>query len=154
VAGGTAFVVSLDASGVAGAPLALGPALASGRVAVAFTAGRIGASYVGTTGDAMAAVVVDGLARTLAVGPGAMSRGHVSIARASDGFFVTWSSSGDAIEGVFVDLDGVASGARYAHDTAWNDDAHAALGLAEGWLLATDTMPGASPVHVALVGCP
>ncbi len=148
--GGTAYVVMLDASGVAGTPIALGPARMSARVAVSFTAGHVGASYIGPSGDAMAAVVTGGAAHALTIGAGAMSHGQISIARASDGFFATWSDLG----GAFVDLDGTVTGARYSHVVAWADDAHAVIATGDGFVLATNTTAGATPVDVAVLGCP
>lgn len=151
---GNATIVSLDAFGTPGTPRTLGPARTDGRVAIAFSAGAIGVSYIGANGDAMAAVVASSAVHVAAIGAGAMSFGQVSIARASDGFFATWSDYGGTIGGAFVDLVGARSGAAYMHAVAWDDDAHAVVATETAILLATNTMSSATPVDIARIGCP
>jgi len=146
-----AYVVWLDRAGRAATPLAIGSASSTAHVAVAFSSGVVGATWVEPSGDVVFSLVRDGAPRALALG--ARSSGHVSIARASDGFFATWSDVGGSIRGTFVDLTGATSGA-YTHPVGWTDDAHAVVGLADGLALATNTTMSATPVDVAVVGCP
>lgn len=152
--GAAAYVAPVDASGAPGPPVSLGAARSGGQVAVAFTGGSTGASFIGPSGDAMAAVVSAGTPHTITVGPGASSYGRVAIARASDGFFATWSDFGGTIGGAFVDLSGAVTGAPYAHGVGWDDNAHDVIATDAAIVLATNTTPSATPVDLALVGCP
>jgi hypothetical protein len=152
-AAGIAYAVSLDAAGHATHPVALGPALDSGRVAVAFAAGSIGASYVAPDGDAMVSVLTGSDLHTSVLGAGAMSLGQVAIAGASDGFFATWSDADGAIHGARVDRGAVAT-ASYVHDVARPDATHALVETDAGFVLAANTTSAADPLHVVDVGCP
>jgi len=145
-----AYVVRLDASGHASAPVMLGAAMATSRVAVAHAAGRLGASFVAPSGDAMAAVVDGGHVAAAVIGPGAASHGQVGIAPARDGFFATWSDASGSIEGSFVDFSASPTGARFTHAVGASDAAHAIVALQDDFVLVAT---GAS-VDVTLIGCP
>jgi hypothetical protein len=155
--GTTATAITLDASGAMVGSFALGTAHGSGdTVAVAFTAGTIGASFIGPGGDALASTVdASGtVSGPTTIGPGASSYGQVSIARGADGFLASWSDFGGFIGVAPVALDGTATGTTYQLGSSWDDNAHAILGLSGGFLLAANTTPGASPVVIASLHCP
>lgn len=153
VADTTAYVVSLDAAGHATHPVALGPALGAGHVAVAFGAGSIGASYVAPNGDAIVSVLTGSDLHTRVVGAGAMSFGPVAIAPTDDGFFATWSDADGAIHGVVVDRAALPIGA-YAHDVGRGDAAHALVTTDAGFALAANTTRSAGRLNVVDIGCP
>jgi hypothetical protein len=156
-----AYVVRLDQRGVPTLGMVPGPTIALGaaresRVAVASSGDTLGAVFTDTNGDAVLAVVSvvsTGTPTRTTIGPGAMSYGQVSIARAQDGFAASWSDFGGAVHVVLADTTGAVS-TTLTHDVAWDDDAHALVDLASGWMLATNTTPSGTPIDVVPITCP
>ena len=154
--GTTATAVTLDVAGHMVGSFPLGTVRSNATVAVAFTAGTIGASFIGMSGDAMAATVAASgtVSSPVTIGPGASSYGQVSIARGANGFLASWSDFGGFIGVAPVALDGTATGTAYHLGSSWDDNAHSMLGLAGGFMLAANTTPGANPVIIASLACP
>jgi hypothetical protein len=154
--GAAATAMTLDATGAIVTSYPLGTTRSDGNVAVTFTSGTIGASFVGASGDALAVTVeASGTVSPAAtIGAGADSYGQVSIARGADGFLASWSDFSGFIGVAPVALDGTATGTTYQLGASWDDNAHAIIGLPGGFLLAANTTPGGTPVVIASLACP
>ncbi len=154
--GTTATAITLDAAGAMVGSFSMGTTRSGGNVAVAFTSGTVGASFIGSSGDALAVTVdASGTVSSLAtIGAGAESYGQVSIARGADGFLASWSDFYGFVGVAPLALDGSATGTAYHLEASWDDNAHSIIGLPAGFLLAANTTPGATPVVIASLACP
>lgn len=154
--GSAATAVTLDAAGAMVGSFALGTTRADGSVAVSFTSGTIGASFIGSSGDALAATVdASGtVSSPVTIGPGAESYGQVSIARGADGFLASWSDFYGFVGVAPLALDGTTATTAFHLDVSWDDNAHAIVGLPGGFLLAANTTPSGSPVVITSLSCP
>lgn len=149
---GGASAQALDASGAPlGTSISLGAARSMTPVAVTFAGGLIGASFIGPTGDAMAAV--EGHAAVV-VGAGASSYGRVAVAPASNGIVAAWSDFSGYIGLSAVGSGGTTLGASSMSGVGWDDNAHALAATATGFVLATTTTPSNAPIEVHPVTCP
>lgn len=150
-ASSAAFVQELDASGApSGAPRRLGDAQRATMVAVTGGA-RVGAAWIDADQDAIALLEGRGLA---VVGPGAGGLGRVSIARAADGLFASFSDAGGFVGVAALGPEGRPLGAGARVSVGWNDAAHALVASSEGLLLVTSTTPSLAPLEIHALACP
>lgn len=131
-ASSAAFVQELDASG---AP----------------SGARVGAAWIDADQDAIALLEGRGLA---VVGPGAGGLGRVSIARAADGLFASFSDAGGFVGVAALGPEGRPLGAGARVSVGWNDAAHALVASSEGLLLVTSTTPSLAPLEIHALACP
>lgn len=150
-ASSAAFLQELDATGAPlGAPRRLGDARSGTMVAVASGAAA-GATWIDTSGDAVALLEGRGPA---VVGPGAGGFGRVSVASAEAGLVASWSDAGGFVGIAALGPEGRPLGASARVPVGWNDNAHALAASGERFLLVTSTTPALAPLEIHALACP